>query len=65
METVRGLINRLLDKGLLAELSDGLTASSNNSIGAWSAAEKMRFFIKLVEQLIDDLDARGIPLCSP
>jgi hypothetical protein len=60
LETVRRRINRLIEKGILAERKDGVIVSSNSPAELVSRTEKMRFNALLIEQLIADLQMRGI-----
>jgi hypothetical protein len=60
LETVRRRINRLIENGILAERKDGVIVSSNRPADLVSRTVKMRFNALLIEQLIADLQMRGI-----
>jgi hypothetical protein len=60
LETVRRRINRLIEKGILAERRDGVIVSSNGPADLVSRTAEMRFNALLIEQLAADLQMRGI-----
>jgi len=62
LETVRRRINRLIEMGVLADRPDGVILPETNRIATASRRRKMHINTQLVERLISDLDARGVPL---
>ena len=62
LETVRRRINRLIEMGVLADRKDGVIVPETNRMAAASRRRKMHINTQLVERLISDLDARGVPL---
>jgi hypothetical protein len=60
LETVRRRINRLIEKGILAERKDGVIVSSAGSADLVSRMGQMRFNALLIEQLVADLQVRGV-----
>ena len=60
LETVRRRINRLIEKGILIERKDGVIVSSNGQADLASRTVKMRFNARLIEQLVADLQMRGV-----
>ena len=62
LETVRRRINRLIEMGVLADRKDGVIMPETNRMAAASRRRKMHINTQLVERLISDLDARGVPL---
>jgi hypothetical protein len=62
LETVRRRINRLIEMGVLADRKDGVIVPESNRMAAASRRRKMHINTQLVERLISDLDARGVPL---
>jgi hypothetical protein len=62
LETVRRRINRLIEIGVLADRKDGVIMPETNRIATASRRRKMHINTQLVERLISDLDARGVPL---
>ena len=62
LETVRRRINRLIEMGVLADRKDGVIVPESNRMAAASRRRKMHINTQLIERLISDLDARGVPL---
>lgn len=62
LETVRRRINRLIEMGVLADRQDGVILPETNTMATASRRRKMHINTQLVERLISDLDARGVPL---
>lgn len=62
LETVRRRINRLIEMGIVADREDGVILPEANTIATASRRRKMDINSQLVERLISDLDARGVPL---
>jgi hypothetical protein len=62
LETVRRRINRLIETGVLADREDGVILPEANRIATSSRRRKKHINTQLVERLISDLDARGVPL---
>ncbi len=62
LETVRRRINRLIEMGIVADRPDGVILPEVNRIATASRRRKMHINTQLVERLISDLDARGVPL---
>jgi hypothetical protein len=60
LETVRRRINRLIEEGILAERRDGIIVSSGGPADLVSRAGQMRFNALVIEQLIADLQMRGV-----
>jgi hypothetical protein len=60
LETVRRRINRLIAMGILIERKDGIIASGRDLLDPASRSSHIRFRAKLMEQLISDLEVRGI-----
>jgi hypothetical protein len=48
--------------GVLADRKDGVIVPESNRMAAASRRRKMHINTQLVERLISDLDARGVPL---
>ena len=59
---MRRRINRLIEMGVLADRQDGIILPETNRIATVSRRRKMHINTRLVERLISDLDARGVPL---
>ena len=59
-ETVRRRINRLIEKGILAERRDGIIVASEGPTDLSSRMGQMRFNALAIEQLIADLQLRGV-----
>lgn len=62
LETVRRRINRLIEMGILSDRKDGVILPETNRMATASRRRKMHINTQLVERLISDLDARGVPL---
>lgn len=62
LETVRRRMNRLIEMGVLADRKDGVILPEANRMASTSRRRKMHINTQLVEKLISDLDARGVPL---
>jgi hypothetical protein len=62
LETVRRRINRLIEMDVLADRKDGVIVPESTRMAPASRRRKMHINTQLVERLISDLDARGVPL---
>jgi hypothetical protein len=60
LETVRRRINLLIEKGILAERRDGIIVSSAGPTELVSRTGQMRFNALAIEQMIADLQMRGV-----
>jgi hypothetical protein len=60
LETVRRRVNHLIKKGILAERRDGVIVSSDGPADLVSRTGQMRFNALAIEQLIADLQKRGV-----